>query len=96
MKFEKQSFSNQEINLDGNEFLGCKFNKCKVVYQGFQKVALSNCAFSNCSFSFAGAAANTILFMTNMYSGGFEDLIEATLNNIRKNVTGGPMKLGYN
>lgn len=34
MKVEKQSFSNQEIQLDGNEYLDCRFENCTLIYKG--------------------------------------------------------------
>jgi hypothetical protein len=95
MKFEKQDFSNQQINLDDNEFSECTFTNCNCVFQGTGIVTLTNCSFSSSLFTFSGPAANTITFMTNMYSGGFKDLIEGTFNSIRNNVKGASLKLGY-
>jgi hypothetical protein len=92
MKFENKEFVNEDISLDGNEFIKCAFKKCKIIYIGIKPVGLANSSFSDCSLIFEGPAANTVDFMMNMYSGGFRELIEATFNNIRKNIRREPLK----
>lgn len=87
MKFENQSFSKLDIHMDFNEFVNCRFNDCTLVYHGYGLIGMSGCSFSNVHWSFADAAANTISFMTGLYSGageGGRNLIEQTFENIRK------------
>jgi len=85
MKAERQTFSNATIIIDGNEYLECKFERCKIVYCGVAVVALNGCSFSDCEWSFDGPAARTVQFMSALYAsgGGAKELIEQTLRNIR-------------
>lgn len=86
MKLEKQTLSNQEVRLDGNEFLGCHFENCTMVYGGGPPPTLNSCSFVNVKWSFSDAASNTVNFMTALYHGageGGRKLIEQTFENIR-------------
>jgi hypothetical protein len=83
-QFEDVSLQGREIVLDGSSFLRCRFEKCSLVYGGGALPVLSGCRFDDCSWSFAGAAANTVGFLSGLHNGGFEDLIEATFQQIRK------------
>jgi len=87
MRFENQIYIGQEIHLDGNEYVKCKFEKCRLVYEGTASVGLVGCVFSNVAWTFSGHAANTLEFMTALYRGGGEggrQLIEQTFENIRR------------
>jgi hypothetical protein len=83
MKFESTAFSNQLVDLDDNEFIGCRFEKCNLIYRGGKPPSLVNCSFDKFRISFEYAAADTLSFMTALYHGGFKSVIEATFNNIR-------------
>jgi len=77
-------FSEQEIHLDGNEFLDCNFERCTLIYSGSEPVTIGGCTFDKCNLSFIGPAKLTLSFLTSLYHGGFRDLIEATFKNIRE------------
>jgi hypothetical protein len=85
MKFENTTFANQRVELDNNEFIGCKFEECDLLYGGGTPPALVNCSFGRFRVSFKGAAADTLSFITALYHGGFKPVIEATFDNIRSN-----------
>lgn len=55
-----------------------------MVYSGGEIPALSGCQFDDCNWQFAGDAANTIAFLSGMYQGGFDRLIESTFHEIRR------------
>jgi len=87
MKFEKQTFTDQEIRLDGNEFVECQFKNCTVTYGGGPIPKLAGCSFVDIRLSFAEAALNTLAFMTILCQGfgeGGKQLIEQTFENIRQ------------
>ncbi|MCY0093642.1 hypothetical protein [Hoeflea ulvae] len=83
-KFKDQSFFDKNIALDGSAFVNCVFSKCTMVYSGGEVPVLSGCRFSDCGWQFGNEAANTIAFLSGMYRGGFDSLIESTFHEIRR------------
>lgn len=92
MIFEGKELADQEISLDFNEFVNCRFVRCSLVFRGFGPARLRGCIFDDVTWSFDGPAANTVKFMTGLYHGagqGGRQLIESTFENIRKGVDSG-------
>ncbi len=88
MKFENQTFKDQNVDLDRNEFIGCEFVNCKFVYNGGIPPNMVNCKIDKFNLSFHNEARNTLALITNVYHGlgaGGKKLIEDTFDNIRKN-----------
>ena len=83
-KFEGQTFKNEAIKLDGNEYTNCTFEKCELIYAGYGSVSLAGNEFIGCKWTFIDSAQRTIQFMTALYHGGAKELIEKTIENIRK------------
>lgn len=87
MKFANQTFTDQILDLDFNEFSNCKLEKCTLVYHGYGSIGVSGCQIIESKWAFADAAAKTINFMSAMYRDNNEDakqLIEMTFESIRK------------
>ena len=75
------------VQLDNNEFIRCKFQKCRLVFGGTGPVSMVECEFIEVSWEFTGPAQNTLVFLRAMYHGmgdGGEKLVESTFDNIRK------------
>jgi len=68
MKFLNKTFDREEIHLDGNEFVGCKINRCVIIYSGGKPPNMVNCDFIDCHFRFEMAAGNTIAFLRGLAS----------------------------
>jgi hypothetical protein len=85
MTFENTNFFKESVELDNNEFVACRFEKCNLVYKGGKPPSLVNCSFGEFMISFKGAAADTLSFITALYHGGFKPVIETTFDNIRSN-----------
>lgn len=83
-QFKDQSFVGKTIALDGSAFTSCVFSKCTMIYSGGEIPVLGGCRFEDCSWQFGGCAANTIAFLSGMYQGGFDRLIETTFHEIRR------------
>jgi hypothetical protein len=83
MKFENQKFRNQNVDLDANSFKNCRFDDVVLVYRGGHPPDLVGCKFGNFKMLFAEAAGNTVLFMKALYKGGFVQVIDQTIDNIR-------------
>ncbi|MBS3648156.1 hypothetical protein KEU06_05885 [Pseudaminobacter sp. 19-2017] len=87
LAFNKK-FKDTLVNLDGGTFEGCAFERCTLLFSGLMPPALKSNTFSECKWEFAGPAANTIAFMAALYTGGGEELVEKTLEEIRKGGAG--------
>jgi hypothetical protein len=83
-QFKDRNFVGKSIVLDGSAFTGCAFAKCSMIYSGGEIPELSGCRFDDCAWQFGGEAANTIGFLSGMYQGGFDRLIESTFHEIRR------------
>jgi len=84
MRFENTTFTDQDVAVDGNEYEGCRFENCNIIYRGSGAVSFTGCSFGNHRITFKDGAASTIGFMQSLYHGGWEHLIEATFDNIRR------------
>lgn len=89
MKRENEHIQKQRVELDGQEFLKCRFEECQMVYSGGPLPVLEGCVFHACRFGFEGAADRTIHMMKGLYHGlgeGGRTLINKTFEKIRANV----------
>lgn len=82
-KYEKKPFRDQSIVLDGNEYIGCRFERCEIIFTGGSLPKLIGNHFDDCRYTFDGPAARTVQLMAALYSGGAQQLIEATFETIR-------------
>ena len=87
MTITNQTFIDEEINLDDNVYENCTFIRCLFIYEG-GAASLKDNTLEQPRFVFRGAAANTIQFMANLYSGGGRDIIQASITNIRDSDVG--------
>ena len=81
--YEKRSFVDQAMVIDGNEYTDCRFERCELIFTGALLPKLVRNHFQDCKYTFDGPAARTVQFMSALYSGGAQQLIEATFENIR-------------
>ena len=81
--YENQTFEDQTIQLDENEYANCKFRRCRLQYGG-AAVRLKDNDFSQCTWEFTNAAERTVKFMMALYHQGGRKLIEQTFENIRQ------------
>lgn len=58
--FTDCKFEGTTVVLDGNEYVGCQFKKCRVVVTR-GNFRLENSGFDSCSFEFGGEAAIVVL-----------------------------------
>lgn len=70
MRFENQTFVEQKIQLDWNEFVNCKFIRCNVVYAGAGSTHLAGTEIEECFLHFSDAADRTIKFLKQNYLTG--------------------------
>jgi len=86
MKYEGSKFLGGEQFLDGNEYQGCTFIQCHLIFGATGSVGLHSCTFVECSWSFDGPALGTILFLQAIYQGLGEqgmELVDSIFSSIR-------------
>jgi hypothetical protein len=83
--FQDVTKENETVVLDGNEFIGCKFQNCKMVYRGGEVPRLQHCHFTQCTWHLDDAAQRTVMFLRGIYHSGpgGRELVEDTLRHIR-------------
>jgi hypothetical protein len=75
-------FKGKTVVLDGKQFVDVTFDSCTLVYKGSKGVTLKGCRFIKPQFVFDGPASNTLVFLHEIYHGGFSEIVEATLREI--------------
>ena len=86
-----ETFTNETVVLDGNDYLNCTFTNCEIVFRGTASVSLHGINFNDCRWTFDGPAGLTINFMTALYQAGVTELIDGTFENIRRGVVQPPV-----
>ena len=84
--YDGRGFTGEAIVLDGSSFKNCTFTNCQMTFCGGELPKLSGCSFEGCNWQFGKDAANTIAFLSGMYNGGFDTLIEGVFHEVRKGV----------
>lgn len=89
MRHEGSKFSGMPLELDGNEYVGCTFEKCTFVFRGGE-TRLDTCSFDTLPrIEFEGPAAATVALLINLYHGGFRPIVEQLLDGIRQSAPPG-------
>jgi hypothetical protein len=81
-----RKFANETVHLDGREFIDCNFDRCLLIYSGGNAFIFGNSPINACQFEFAGAALNTLLVLEMMRHTGMADLVDATLDAVRRSM----------
>ena len=89
--FQSQTFRNESVELSGNRFHGCTFEKCKLIYRGDISPTFKDNQFIDSVFEFADAAMRTIYFLSRMYhaGNGGREVVEDAFERIRQNTIHG-------
>jgi len=64
--FSKRDFSEGVVELDGNEFHGCRFANVTLNYGGGM-VGFSDCHFGKVAWNFDGALGNGLQMLAQLY-----------------------------
>jgi len=83
-KIAGATFEDSMVVLDGNEYKGCDFRRCKIVFTGKAPVQLIQCNFSHCVWQLGGGAFQTLAFFETMYGQpGFRSIVESFFAMVR-------------
>jgi hypothetical protein len=63
---EDQTFQEQIIEMDGQEYKRCAFIKCELRHRGGQPVRLIDCTYEGCRLELLGTAANTAFVLKDL------------------------------
>ena len=86
MQYEKHSFKNENVKLDGNQFLYCHFEKCTLVYGASGAVHLEGCSFDSCNWNLIDAALSTLQFLNFLWNtDGMKGVVDSAIDMIRSN-----------
>jgi hypothetical protein len=78
-----KEFTNQTIDVDGQEYRTCTFTDCVLVFSGGNPPMFDDCIFFNTDPRLTGCAENTIGFLANLWRAGNIRYIEAVFASIR-------------
>lgn len=82
--YRGQTFADQRVALDGNEYENCTFRNVTLVYAGGALPAIRNCTLEQFNLAFEGGAENTLAFLRALSGpqSGFRGLVEGTFKAI--------------
>ena len=87
MQFNDQRFTGSQEVVDGNQYSGCNFDNCKIIYRGGVLPSMTNCGFNACTWHFEEGAERTLIFLRLIYHGmgeGGQTLVESAIKQIRQ------------
>ena len=85
MNYGGQTFRDERIELGGNIFHNCIFERCELVFDGHRSPTFKDNEFIDTVFVFTEQAVRTLYFLANIYHAGEggREVIEATFEAIR-------------
>lgn len=77
--FISNTYKNATVQLDGNNFVRCTFEKCRLEYSGGSPPSLIENSFIDCQWVFNEGAANTATFLRSLVAGGVGGMVARML-----------------
>jgi hypothetical protein len=87
MRYVNRVFLGGRLTVDGNEFIGCQFDKTVLVVTATAPVSFNGCTFRGVHWEFDGPARTMIEFLVGMHHGageGGQRMVESIFDIIRK------------
>ena len=86
MIYQNQSFIDERVELTGNSYQNCTFERCELVYRGDRSPTFKDNQFVDSVFVFTDSAIRTLYFLANMYHAGAggREVVEKTFEDIRQ------------
>ena len=86
MNIVGRRFQDERVEVDGEVFERCVFDRCQIVYRATEYVQFHDCTFNNCDWVFSDGADLTLVYLSALYRGlgpQGQDLIETIFQQIR-------------
>lgn len=87
MPHQDQGFVGEEIRLGEESYVNCRFEDCRLIYDGSAGVRIEACDFDETRLELTGEAGNTLSFLQNIYHGFGDDgkkVVENLFDQIRE------------
>lgn len=81
--FKNKTFKNDEIVVDGNEYIDCRFDNCVLVFEGGEPPVFSGCRFSNIKIQLQGDASRTTSYLNKLFNNGLPAEVEQVLDDVK-------------
>jgi len=91
MRYVNRTFQEKPVDVDGNQFVGCTFNDCKLMYYGGPIPFFDSCTFDGSQFMFDKGAGNAVELLRELYHSGLHQNVEAFFEELRKNPPARPL-----
>ena len=75
-------FNHETVALDGEQFSGCEFRDCRLVFRGGEPPRFEDCTFEGCDWRFEDAAANTLAHLKGVGAAGGKAPVQALIKTI--------------
>jgi hypothetical protein len=80
-----RTFVRERIVIDGNNYRGCKFHHCTLVFNATAETNLGDCDLEAGTQLVVGDGVNwTFKLLYQLYHGGFPDYVESIFDRIRQ------------
>ncbi|WP_091736462.1 hypothetical protein [Phenylobacterium immobile] len=76
------AYSHQTVALDGQTFVDCEFNACRLVYAGGEPPRFDGCRFDDCDWRLEGAASDTLAYLKVMWAAGAKTRVQAIIKDV--------------
>lgn len=85
-RYIEQTFQNQTVELDHNEYVSCKFLDCIFTYYGSAPVRLNGSRIESGNLRLLGAAANTVELLSQCRNTGLRESVKRILDPVCRDV----------
>lgn len=77
-------FSDRRVDLDGQTFVDCTFERCTLVFSGGALPIFHKVTFDSCHWQLDGAARHTALFLVLLRDIGGSEVVDKFIEDLRK------------
>lgn len=84
--FQNQRFENQDVAVDGNQYTGCAFDGCILIFEGGDVPVFNRCTFRNIKIQLKGDAAQTTNYLSVLHTSGLPEAVEHVLSDVQSGI----------
>lgn len=81
--FTNKRFKNDEIVVDGNEYIDCRFDNCVLIFEGGEPPIFKGCSFASIKIQLQGEASRTTSYLNKLFNNGLPDEVEQVLDDVK-------------
>ncbi|MGJ3239677.1 MAG: hypothetical protein ACFE0Q_13285 [Anaerolineae bacterium] len=81
--FNNETFSNEDVNVDGNQYDNCTFDTVLLIYQGGGVPVFNECTFRNVKIDLQGSASQTAGYLNSLYDAGLPEEVEQVISDVQ-------------